>query len=304
MTPPIFTLTNLTATLRPAAPWRLPTHPEVMVRGTLGARLFDLRCRRDDRDCAPCEHRATCPIPTWWDPGRGAAHAVRPFVPAVPVGRGARVGPERSWDLQLALMTSSPEPDLLLAMLEEAAFDGLGPERIRHDLCRVQVQGDSTQVIWDGQRTDAPWPEPAAAPTPPVDPDRLVSARVHFRTPWRCTPPRHRPADAQPTAEDLVRAAWQRIRPVQRAQGRSVKWPRWPDPTDLPGTWEHHRFERVKVRSGRQDQLLDLSGHRGVLVLGPEIGPWAGLLAAVSAINIGRQSSYGLGRFQVEWVAR
>jgi len=47
--------------------------------------------------------------------------------------------------------------------------------------------------------------------------------------------------------------------------------------------------------------MLDLSGFTGTFSIGPEVAPWVDLLAAVAAVNIGTQTSYGLGRLEIDW---
>jgi len=55
------------------------------------------------------------------------------------------------------------------------------------------------------------------------------------------------------------------------------------------------------VRSTNRGAILNLSGVTGTFTIGPEVAPWADLLAAVSAVNIGTQTSYGLGRLEIDW---
>lgn len=147
---------------------------------------------------------------------------------------------------------------------------------------------------------------PVEAAHPPVDFLEVHREVLHlpFHVSHAALPGGRQGVAAGEERADPSHAGLHARHPLQRAQDLSADWPRWPDPTGIAGLWERHRVQQVAIRSTRQDERVDLSGHRGVLVFGPEIAPFSTLVAAVSAINIGRHTSYSLGRFDVTWEVR
>ena len=273
---PLLTFARLTVHLRPDRSWRLPTNPEVMVRGALGRAFFEVACDRDDRVCDHCARTATCNIPSWWDPSRLGSHRLRPFTPRVLTRPRTRVGPDRSWQYMVVLVIP-PTPDLTLLRqaIMRAAADGFGAERVPHRVERL-VGGETRSV--------------------PGAPHGVTGAKLHFVTPWRST----RRGAHPPDFSSIVRASIARIRAIERHQNRSAG-PRWALPEGCLGRWNRVRWVRRKVHSTNRSAMLDLSGFTGTFSIGPEVAPWVDLLAAVAAVNIGTQTSYGLGRLEIDW---
>lgn len=264
-------VTRVRARLRPARAWTLPEAPEVTLRGALGRALFEERCVRPDRKCGECPHRDTCLIPTWYDPGLVGSPAARPFV--VRAHAEAReVGPERAFGAEWFFFGPVPDPDALQAALVRMARDGLGAERVPHEL-HVEVEG-------------------------PAGLDRFV--REPLGAPWHLellTPLQVEKSRARPPVSEVLRSAMLRVRSVARAVGATVER-RW-DLERVRGVWvESERVEGSRY-SARQGETVDLSGWVGRIALTEGAEEVEDLLAAAEVLHVGRATSAGLG-----WVER
>lgn len=285
-------VTSLQATLVPTAPWSRTERPEVTVRGALGAALYDVVCVRADRACDRCALVADCLIPSWFEPGRNGQQA-RPYV--IRIDGPRQVTADRPLRVQMDWFGRIPRPTALLEALIRAAGKGLGPDRVRHQVQKVRAVGVGAPVIVvERDEVVGRWPEPDTLLRRVRLPVREVSgATVILRTPAQIS------SDGKPTAKDVLKAAILRLRALERAQGvTSVR--RWPEPS-VHGEWLDLRWVGGSRYSRRSRGPHDLSGWRGVLEVGPEIGPYVDLLAASEVVHLGRGSSAGLGRVEVRW---
>lgn len=291
-------VTRIEAELEPEAPWTLPAEPETLLRGVLGSAVFELLCVRPHRRCTACDLRLRCEIPSWYDPGRVGADQPRPLLPRTSLGPGEGVGPGRPWRASWLALGEIPRSSVLVEAIVRLGRLGLGEARVPHRLARLSVQGagPAVPVIVEDRETGAGWPAPGALRAfvqLPADPAGL-ELRVVRPTRWKGADRRR-----APTIGDLVRAALGRVRQVAREQGRSLDaW--WDDPCDLDQPWATAHWVQSTRQNSRGDQHR-LSGWVGTLRCGPEIAPWADLLAAAEVLALGQHLSFGLGQIELDW---
>lgn len=295
-------VTRLDAELRPARAWRLPPDPAVTLRGALGLAYLRESCPMEEPDCVGCPLRGSCLVPGWYDPGRVGSGAPRPLLPRVAQPEGARATPE--WPLRVTfwLLGAVPEPSRLVQALVQLAREGLGPGRVVHSLTRLTVQGAGSPVSLVAEEphpAEPRWPEPGALAQFCRLPPQPGGAVLTLRTPARWAQAHPQRA---PSPHELILAALGRVRQLARVQDvRLRRW--WSPPEGLPGRWTGLRWVEGSRYSARQGHPVDLSGWTGSLVLGPEVGPWADLLAAAEVLGVGRSTSAGRGEVSVEWLS-
>lgn len=290
-------LTRLGLELAPRAPCRLGEDPDRLLRGLLGRAVFDVACAREHRSCEACDLRMDCDIPGWYDPGRPHAHAPRPALPRSITPAGASLSPGEPWRAEILVLGAIPRPSLLVEALVRLGRNGLGPERAPLSLARLEVQGAGPPVaLVREERQVGRWPAPGPLAAFLALPGEIGGVEVQVESPLSWTGAR---PDREPTAGDLLWAALGRVRQVSRAQGLPQP-PPWPDPRRLDQPWDLAVWEGGSRRTSG-DGVQDLSGWTGKLTLGPEIGPWASLLAAGAVLGLGRSVSAGRGRIALDW---
>lgn len=277
-------VTALDLTLAPRIPWRLPPDPAQLLRSTLGKAMVDLCCVADRFDCARCDLRDRCEIPTWYEPG---GNAPRPLLPEAVTPGGAAVAPDQPWRVRLWLLGEAPRPALIPQAVVRLARAGLGPDRVPHRVVELLARGGRLARAVDEDREFARLPEPASLA------EFCRSGRaseLETRSPLCLDTP-------APTVGDLLWAALGRVRQVARSQGVALSL-RWPDPRPLRRPWDEARWvtgRRVSSGGGPHD----LSGWTGRITLDDELAPWADLLTACEVLGVGRNLSAGRGRFRL-----
>lgn len=290
-------LSRIDLELAPTEPVRLLADPDRLLRGLLGRAVFDLACAREHRDCGGCDLRDGCEIPGWYDPGRPHAHAPRPVLPCSESAAGELLSEARPWRASLTVLGPVPRPSLLVEALERLGRNGLGEARVPLRLARMQVHGEGAPVVViRADRRVGSWPEPGSLACFLDLPDQPAGVDIWVQTPLRLSGGGSR---RWPELGELLWAALGRVRQVLRAQGIRQP-PAWPDPRRLRAPWAEavwHDGERRTSGGGSQD----LSGWTGRLSVGPQIAPWADLLAAGAVLGVGQAVSAGRGRIALRW---
>lgn len=292
-------LTRLDMTLTPSRAWRLPPEPGVTVRGALGDALQRLVCVSPGTLCPACPARSACVVPQWLDPGRLGASAGRPLIPWVDAPGGSWVGPTRPLAVTVWVLGEAPDGALVVESLLRLARQGLGHERVPHTLTRLMAQGAlGPSLIIADEATVGEWPAPGCLSDHARLPRRPQGARVYLTRPVSWSGAR---ADVVPRPAELVQAMMRRARQVAREQGGAVDR-YWPAAEGLVGVWRDLQWTPGARFSARQGETVPLGGFTGALQLGPEVAPFADLLAAATVLGVGKNTSCGLGRVVVEWL--
>jgi hypothetical protein len=292
----MLTATRIVAVLEPEVPWRPGPELAVTVRGAFGLAVREVACVAGAGDCAACREEATCLVPGWFE-GRGSD--LRPFVLRVAWPSGELVSRERPIRVTWVFFGEIPRPSLIQEALARMARVGLGPQRVPHRLAHAVAEGEGAPVAL------------AVDGCPPIFPDAAPFARL-VRLPAEVRGTRvdlvtrlsfgKRLSRPEPAPSDLVRAALGRVRALAQQQGVSLP-KRWPDPGEAGGRWIELRHDAAQRWSGRQRREVWLDGWLGCAEFGPEIAPFADLLAVAELAQLGRDTSAGLGVIQAAWNA-
>ncbi len=292
------TATCLYAELVPRRPWVLPPFPEVTLRGAVGRALIELVCHHDAPLCRDCLDRDHCIVPNWYDPGLTGSAQLRPFVLRSLRPPGSRVSREHPLGIEWVFTEPPPDGFLFHDALLWAVREGLGRERVQHDLKRmIAFSGyQPLEVLAEGISL-RPWPAPGPLhrmfELPGGDPYHLT---LSLETPFQLK----KRKGLEPSAAALLDAAVNRLRNVARRQGISILH-RWPPFHSVRGIWEDLQLERVSRFSSRQGERVNLDGWTGTIHLQGDLEPWAELLEAAQLLHLGRKTSFGLGRISLDW---
>ncbi|HMV69402.1 MAG TPA: CRISPR system precrRNA processing endoribonuclease RAMP protein Cas6 [Myxococcota bacterium] len=285
-------VTRLIATWAPERPWTPPPAVPNTLRGAVGASVMDVACVRDSRECHGCPHAPSCPILGWYDPNRAGGNRLRPYV--IRVLQGAeRATPDRPLIAEWILFGPTPHAHLLVEALLRAGRVGLGPDRVQHDLIRLDVQGEGalTRVVDDGRAVGA-MPRPGTLLQHTRPPDAPTRATLDLLTPVQ-------PPDRRLTPAGMLQLGAHRVRDVLRDLGGPPA--RWWDLDVVVARWEWQEPARHSRWSERQEATIDLSGLWGRLVVTDGVAGIADLLAAMEVLHVGRNTSAGMGRVGVTW---
>lgn len=262
-------------------------HPPAF-RGAMGAAYMDLACTRPDRECAHCDRQSSCTVTTWFDPGRLGSGRPRPYAL-----RELSVGPGgRTLTASLRVFGRVPQQDVLLGALRRVGAMGFGAKRVRGTLGQLLAVGGGESVpVVDGGQLLAPLPEPSPLTTlflsVPQQPRLLLASPMQLgRT------------DAPITGADLLSSTIRRLHALAAEQGQRIDH-RWPDPGAVRVIESELSWVEGSRWSRRQRARIGLGGWMGSMVLdGAE--EFQELVAAAEVIQVGRNTSAGLGAIAID----
>lgn len=295
--------------LRMQKDFKVAEFPGSLIRGVLGRALKDLVCVAEHRDCVQCVLRAGCPYPSLMEPmrpeGIGVFAGERTIPPPYVLSwdRAGRVVREGDvWTVGVTLI--GPAARLaghVVTALAGGAERGFGPERIGASLEAVEAQSPQGWGGLDWGRL----PDRARA----VPFRQLVGGvgawdgevALAFRTPARITSGGK--LRENPTGAEVLRALLRRVGALAAFYGRA------PDEAEarhlsrqaegLEAFWQDRRWVEVIRYSGRQRTRMKLGGVVGVLRLNGDLRPWAPWLLAGCRLHVGKNASFGLGRYEL-----
>lgn len=281
-------ITCLSAVLAPVGRPSLPRDPRRAFVGAFGAVWMDRHCDEGQpSDCRGCRRVEGCPISTWFNPGRAGSDRPRPYAL-----RELRVFATDHLLVRMSWFGAVPGAEVLEAL--DAATLRLGRERDHGwRLATVLVNG---VAVFDQGRGRASWPSPEDPLERRGLPSAVGGARIRLESPLQLDKEARRPSLAE-----LLRAGLLRVSSLQRGLGLPSA-PRWPEPPEELRGLEELEPVRMARPSRHDGQHVDLSGWTGELLAGPEIAPWAELLALGEQLQLGRHTAEGLGAIRVDWL--
>lgn len=323
---PAFPYLRLRATLSAAAPARLPPFKGSLLRGAFGHSLRRMVCVMGPRQpCPSCNLRRSCIYPRLFETLiegepppflRGLATAPRPYVfePQTDERRDYSLGDSLRFDLLLVGQAVELQGYAALA-IERMARGGLGARRAPFRLDRLQYLGADRTFLdgWDGQRrcwcVEAPailaGGEAAAARVgsgadETVPPEQVT---LRFLTPTRILV-RKRPVTEPP----FRLLAFQMLRRILEllhfhVPGTELEWDLRPllEKADAIETVHRLTWRDWNRFSNRQQRKVTLGGFLGEMTLQGDLGPFEGLLRTAEIIHIGKGTTLGMGKFELDW---
>jgi len=309
-------------TLAPTEPMPLPLHKGAVLRGGFGITFKRLVCaERDPLACTPCRLGNACPYgyvfetspPDDTEVLRGLSDVPTPFVFDPPDDGRTRYEPGDALRFGLVLAGRGIQYlPYFLVVFEELGRAGLGPQRARFEVRRVEavdpLGGGVTAIYGDG----GPLRADGAHLVQPADIERHAAALpadradLAFLTPTRL---KHQDRYAvQPDFHVLVRALLRRVSALAYFHGGR----RWEADfggliaaaTEVRTAASDVRWEEATRFSSRQRQDQSLGGLVGTVAYAGDLGPFRPLLVVGQLVHVGKGAVFGNGRYVVGDAAR
>lgn len=300
-------------------PIRLPRYSGSAWRGLLGHSLRRSVCVTRAPTCDGCLLRSHCTYSTFFETPSVAPETAKrysalphPFV-LEPPPAGAREY-ARGDALSLGLTLIGPAGDLLpylIHALQRAGERGLGREDGRFRLLEVTQETEPGNDHWQPVFETAAGTLRAfrsSAPAPGACPEPL---RLELLTPLRLKQRGHYVRPAQLDARALLGTLAARVALLAELYAPRQELPATPDRGALHAAIDQVQVEPSALRwvdwtrySSRQRTHMQLGGLLGPLQLsGPGVAPLWPLIALGQWLHLGKNTSFGLGRYRVVPVA-
>lgn len=291
-------------------PLVLPLFSGSMLRGAFGHALRRICCISRQKQCDGCPLLAGCQYPLLFEPRllqhtSGQPQPAPPYVLEPPAVQGELAAGE-IWPVDVVLHGPAlPHLSLIILAWMQAAVQGFGSQRVPAQLCQVQVEQPDTEAHWlTIWRHDQPFILPhATTQTPPPPPPPAADVlRLHFTTPTRLLRQGQLVRVRELQAHDLLAALERRLHTLAPSLGISPPPPLTTQLVTLqPGQLRWMNWQRY---SSRQQQEMNLGGFIGDVTLHGELTPLWPWLWLGQWLHVGKNSSFGLGRYQLEAVPR
>ncbi|HAY22295.1 MAG TPA: hypothetical protein DCY27_09030 [Desulfobacterales bacterium] len=286
----------------------LPPYKGAIFRGVFGKTLRKLVCIAPQAECRECAFAAKCLYVAIFEPSpppgapeaRKYLKAPRPFVlnPPLTNRQSFHAGDSLYFDLVLIGPAIEALP-YFIYIFQEVGKKGLGRERSRYDLMRVEsVREGQRAVIYEKETIFA---DRLHAETGPVT--RPGDAAVREVTLELLTPLRLKVRGD--LATDLSFGLWWEnlsrrlgLLAAFYGEGREPDWEGLADRTAGITTsqsrlhwydWERYSFS--------QKELMKLGGLKGTITFAGELGPFMPYLRLGEQVNVGQGTTFGLGRY-------
>lgn len=284
----------------------LPRYKGSMFRGSFGAALKQIACLRSRR-CSACQNPSQCLYGLIFEPAAPDASRYsdrpRPFVIRdLSFGqRSFRPGDSLAVEMVLLGPAATHYVYVLLAM-ELAASKGLGVRKAKFRL--LSVSDHAGRLVYDaanGRLRAEPQPvqNREIAGMAASLPSTLIT--IHFLTPTRLKESGQL-VDA-PSFSTLMRAAVRRLEILTElygTPGATLHLPDYGAAEDVRVLGSTLRWQRLERYSNRQGRRVSLGGLVGSLTYGGDLRPWREVLAWCEILHVGKGTTFGLGRLQLD----
>jgi len=289
-------------------PIHLPEYAGSALRGAFGHALRRAACVTGLPDCAACALYRSCAYPAVFEPPppldysrRTLSNVPVPFV-VEPPPWGERVhasGATLSFGIVLIGPALAQLPLVLLAW-RHALRRGLGPQQGTASLQRVFVEGEEAPVLAAPDARLRPHRQQTTPPAPEAAPH---SVRLAFETPLRLQRDGKVLRPDQLAPRDLLMTLLRRTAHLVEIQLGGTLGVDFAALNAHAGTitGQHQLAWRDwKRHSSRQQQHMVLGGAIGTWTLHGDLAPFWPLLHLGQWLHVGKNASFGLGRYRIE----
>ena len=307
----MFPLARYRFTFRMQSPLRLPEYAGSLLRGQFGASLRRVACMTGEKTCNDCPLRATCPYPAIFETPAPAEHALQkfshvpnPYVIEPPPFGTRHIDAGGLLQFCVVLIGRAVEQLPLISFaLQRALAGGLGPERARATLERIEWQSGDDEAsfvpVW--QTGDAAIAAHDPRPAPPTIRNGARTLHLNLHTPLRLQhqgqpirPPALTPrklvadllrrvtllAEFHADHPDLVSDASALVRQAETlAHRHELHW---------------HDWSRY---SSRQQREMTLGGAIGEWTLQGDLDPLLPWLWLGQWLHVGKNATFGMGHY-------
>lgn len=295
-------ITRLTLTIEQQQDLRLPDHAGSMLRGSFGVALRKLACITRQRDCKACPLYRSCAYPAIFEtpapPSDNplARQTVNPYIIQVPPMGSRLIEAGERWQFGFNLVGKSIDQlPLVVYAWQRACEAGFAKSQSRAALVAIH-QGDHLAYL-PGQGLDA-------RPESLVVPDLGETTRLRFVTPLRLQHEGrivlvHEQLDAPLLLMSLARRV-QKLLDLHSHDKPRLNLAALKEQAQAL-TLQVREMQRVDVRrySSRQQQLVELDGIMGEVILHGDTGDFGPLLALGESVHVGKNATHGLGQYRL-----
>lgn len=280
----------------------MPQYSGSMLRGAFGHALKKISCMTDMPSCESCPLQQTCHYTAIFEPspklGDRYASLPAPFIieaPFLPCECSIKVGQTIKFGMILFGHSMQLFQSIVLAW-QRAAFQGLGRQRARARLILVEQENEhGFSTIFSEHSALI---NPLLAPKKLEVSQELTQISLVFLTPTRVKHNGVYCNGQSITAETLLNALRRKVDLYNTHYLHlDIASPPRPSHIQLKGELKVTPWSRY---SSRQKQGIQLDGLLGKVTLEGDLQPWANLLALGEYTHIGKNTSFGLGQFQLE----
>jgi hypothetical protein len=299
-------------------PIHLPDWSGSMLRGAFGHALRQLSCMTRQKDCAACPLYRTCPYPAIFAPP-AIEHEIQRFSQAPapyliePDQWGARslqVGETLRFNMVL-MGRALQELPLIVEAWKRAAARGLGPAHGEQagtaELQAIDYlppQGEAIPIYRpeSPHLADAPLQNPACPSVP-----QLRQITLRLTSPLRLQNNGHALLPARLTPAPLLMAAVRRVALVSQLHGHGT--PQWDfqalaqQAATIAEGEKDLRWRDWTRHSSRQQRTMSLGGVIGRWQFTGDLGAFFPALFMGTWLHLGKETVFGLGRYELEYDA-
>lgn len=288
---------------------RLPEYAGSALRGAFGQALRRCACVTRQKECKPCPLYRTCPYPAIFSPPPPERHSLQkfsdipaPFIIEPPAWgeRHYREGDTLVFHLVLIGKALAQLPLIIFAW-QKALARGIGRGDGQASLSRLVLENPAGEQIVYTADAGQLAPHPAGLPPAP-EADGSVSI-LQISTPLRLQDNGRPLGSGQLTARHLLVNLLRRVSLVSEFHlGHRVA-------LDYHGLAETAAGIQSDTRlvwrdwtrySSRQKQEMTLGGVTGQWTLKGNLAPFAELLHLGQWLHVGKNASFGLGRYELQ----
>ena len=287
------------------SPIKLPFFSGSMLRGALGHSLRKVSCITHKKSCLNCPVVTSCPYPEIYEPTAKPAEAVSGYtqLPALYVIEPPQCGEKtlhtgETFSFNMVLMGKAlKQLPLIIFAWQKALQKGLTPQQSKAQLTKVAHENDEGfKPVWSIDQTQLE--EHNQLISLPTLNTEKISLELH--TPTRLQR-RGKPVGPDKlNARDLLAPLLRRQQLFsQLTAGETAQTIRQQiDNTDI--NLEHQlKWVDWTRYSNRQQQKMALGGIMGKLTLQGDLAPYSQPLALGQWLHVGKNTTFGMGRYTV-----
>lgn len=293
---------RLTLTVEQQQDLRLPDHAGSMLRGAFGVALRKLACITRQRDCKSCPLYRSCAYPAIFETPAPTSdnplvrQTVNPYIIQVPAMGSRLVKAGECWQFGFNLVGKAIDQlPLAVYAWQRACENGLSKSQSQATLKAIH-QG--THLAYQPGAALDIHPQPLAIPA------LGELTRLRFVTPLRLQHEgrivlRREQLDAPLLLMSLARRI-QKLLDLHSQDKPRLNLAVLKEQAHAL-TLEVQDIQRMDVRrySSRQQQLVELDGIIGEVLLLGDPGDFAPLLALGESVHVGKNATHGLGQYRV-----
>ena len=294
------------------SPIRLPEYAGSTLRGALGHALKKTACMTRQSDCKTCPLYRSCPYPAIFAPPPPETHSLQkfseipaPFIVEPPAWGERHYGKGDILSFEFILIGRAlAQLPLIVYAWERALTTGIAKGDGTAKLLRVSLIEAHAETIIYSQEEGQIKPHDAelvgaGSETQQADPQQIS---LHIETPLRIQHNGHPKHPNQLTSRDLLMTLLRRIALISEfhvGKKLELNFMELGEAANQIESTKRLTWQDWTRYSNRQKQEMTLGGVMGEWQLSGNLQPFIPILKLGQWLHIGKNASFGLGRYQL-----